>query len=76
MKYKLKKGNDYIIDNYVSYDQLNINDVLLSTKSSTTYYLEWKWVGDNDNNDTSVGEKAKSSTVDYDLKINVEAENV
>lgn len=76
MKYKLKKGDNYIVNNYVSYNELNIEDVLLNTKNSDTYYLEWKWVGDNDDNDTQIGTNAKSSNIKYDLKITVEAESV
>ena len=76
MKYKLKKGNTYLIDHYVSYDELDIDNVILNTASSDTYYLEWKWVGDNDGNDTQIGKTASSSNVRYDLKIDVEAESV
>lgn len=76
MKYKLRKGDNYIVNNYVSYNELNIEDVLLNTKNSDTYYLEWKWVGDNDDNDTQIGTNAKSSNIKYDLKITVEAESV
>ena len=76
MKFKLKKGDTYIVDHYVSYDQLNIDDITINTQSSDTYYLEWKWVGDNDTNDTQIGNKTKSSSVTYNLKINIEAESV
>ena len=76
MKYKLKKGNTYIIDHYVSYDQLNLDNLPLNTESSDTYYLEWKWVGDNDVNDTQIGKDSKSTTIKYTLKIHVEAESV
>ena len=76
MKFKLKKGDTYLIDHFVSYDQLNIDNMILNTQSSDTYYLEWKWVGDNDSNDTSIGRKATTSSVKYSLKIDVEAESV
>ena len=76
MKYKLKKGDTYLIDHYVPYNQLNINDMLLNSNSSDTYYLEWKWDGENDDNDTQIGKNAKSSNITYNLKISVEAESV
>ena len=76
MNMKLKKGNTYLIDHYVSYDELNINNMTINNHDSETYYLEWKWVGDNDSNDTSIGKNAKSANIKYSLKINVEAESV
>ncbi len=76
MKFKLKKGNTYIVDQYVSYNQLNIDNIMLNSKNSDTYYLEWKWVGDNDTNDTSIGRDANNTDITYSLKINVEAESV
>lgn len=76
MKFKLKKGNTYLIDHYVSYDELNINNMTINNHDSETYYLEWKWVGDNDSNDTYIGKNAKSANIKYSLKINVEAESV
>ena len=76
IKYKLKKGDTYIIDHYVSYSDLDMDNILLNTKSSDTYYLEWKWVGDSDNNDTQIGKNANSSNIEYSLKINIEAESV
>ena len=76
MKYKLKKGNTYLIDHYVSYNQLNITDMIINSNSSDTYYLEWKWVGDNDVNDTQIGKNASSSNINYNLKIDVEAESI
>lgn len=75
IKFKLKKGNTYLIDNYVSSNQLNISNMALNSKNSDTYYLEWKWVGDDDSNDTAIGNKAKNTDIDYSLKINVEAES-
>ena len=75
MKYKLKKGNTYLVDQYVSYDQLNINNMTLNSNKTDVYYLEWKWVGDNDNNDTTIGMSAKDGDINYSLKINIEAES-
>ena len=75
MKYKLKKGNTYLVDQYVSYAQLNINDMILNSNKTDIYSLEWKWVGDNDNNDTTIGMSAKDGDINYSLKINIEAES-
>ena len=76
IKYKLKKGDNYIIDHYVYYDDLDMDNLLLNTNSSDTYYLEWKWVGDSDSNDTQIGKDANSNNIEYKLKINIEAESV
>lgn len=75
IKYKLKKGDTYIIDHYVNYDELNLDNLTLNTSSSDIYYLEWKWVGDDDDNDTQIGTNAKSNDIKYGLKIHVEAES-
>ena len=71
MKYKLKKNDTYIVSEYVSYDQLNINDYILNANEVDTYYLEWKWISSE--NDTAIG---KESDAKYGLKIKVEAESV
>lgn len=74
LKYKLKKNGSYLVDHYVSYDELNIDNLLLNSKSKDTYLLEWKWVSSD--NDTQIGVKARSIDVNYNLKIKVEAESV
>ena len=76
IRYKLKKGDTYLIDHYVAYNELNLEDVVLNSKDSDDYYLEWKWIGDNDENDTSIGHTASSTDVEYSLKITVEAESI
>ena len=70
MKYKLKKNDTYLVDHYVSYNELNISNQLLNSNSNDTYYLEWKWISSD--NDNSVGEIG----ADYNLKIEVEAESI
>lgn len=70
IKYKLKKNDDYIIDHYVSYNELNITNILVNSNESDTYYLEWKWISSS--NDTSVG-KADNAT--YNLNISIKAES-
>ena len=69
LKYKLKKNGTYIIDHYVSYDELNISNQLLNANTNDTYYLDWKWISSD--NDTEVG----SISANYQLKISVEAES-
>ena len=76
MKFKLKKNDTYLVDHYVSYNSLDLDNMLLNSKTSDTYYLEWKWIGDDDNTDTSIGKSAKDNNIEYSLKINVEAESV
>ena len=76
MKFKLKKGNTYLIDHYVSYNQLNIDNMVLSSNDYNTYYLEWKWEGNNDASDTAIGNAANSTDIEYSLKIDVEAESI
>ena len=75
MKYIIKKGNTYLIDHYVSYNELNIDNLYVNSNNSETYYLEWKWVGDNDSNDTNIGISANNNDINYELKIKVEAES-
>ena len=70
MKYKLKKNGSYLVSDYVSYNQLNLENQILNSKKSDTFYLDWKWVSSD--NDTQVG-KAQAN---YKLKIDVEAESI
>ena len=70
MQYKLKKNDTYIVDHYVSASELDVSDVLLSSKKNDTYYLEWRWVSSD--NDTEIGANPNSK---YELKINIEAES-
>lgn len=70
MKYKLKKGKTYITGiEYVNYNELNQNDILINKGTSTTYYLEWKWIGtDNDNSLSGI----KNA---YKLNLEIEAKS-
>ncbi len=76
LKFKLKKGNTYLINQYVSPGQLDIDNMILNSNKYDTYYLEWKWVGDDDTTDTSIGNSAKTNDIEYSLTINVEAESI
>ncbi|MBP5204158.1 Ig domain-containing protein [bacterium] len=69
MKYRLKKNNTYIVSNYVSASDLNVDNVLLPIGENDVYTLEWKWISSS--NDTSIGQ---SLSADYGLKIEVNAE--
>ena len=71
MKYKLRKNNSYVIDEYVSIDQIHLEDQLLNSKKSDTLYLEWKWISSD--NDTEIG---ATQNVTYNLKIEVKAEGI
>ncbi len=70
MKFKLKKNDQYVISNYVSYSELDLSNIVVSSGKSDTYLLEWKWVSSD--NDNYIGENGAT----YGLRINVEAESV
>ena len=70
MKYKLKKNDTYIVDHYVSANELNVAEALLNANNNDTFYLEWKWVSSS--NDTEIGMTPDAS---YGLKIEVKAES-
>lgn len=70
MKYRLKKNDTYLIDHYVSANEVNVSEILLNSNATDTYYLEWKWVSSD--NDTQIG---KTLNANYGLKIKVEAES-
>ena len=70
MKYKLKKNGEYIISEYVSYDELNLSNMVITSGVSDTYLLEWKWVSSS--NDNEIGKNGAT----YGLQINVDAESV
>ena len=67
MMYKLRKNNNYIIDTYSNYSNLNMNNIEIEPHSSDTYYLDWKWFGtSNDNSNAGI-------TNAYSLSIEIEA---
>ena len=71
MKYILRTNNTYLVDEYVSINELNASNIIIDASKADTYYLEWKWVSSN--NDTEIG---TAGNVTYSLKINVEAESI
>ena len=70
MKYKLKKNDTYLIDHYVSVNELNLTNLMLDSSNNDTYYLEWKWISSD--NDTEIG---KTPNANYGLKIEIKAES-
>lgn len=70
MKYKLKKNDTYLIEEYVSANELNLSDAFLNSSENDTYYLDWKWISSD--NDTEIGANRDSF---YGLKIEVKAES-
>ena len=74
MKYKLKKNDTYIVDHYVSCDDLIVVNQLINAGDEDTYYLEWYWESSaNSDDDTSIGANPNAN---YGLEIKVEAESV
>ncbi len=78
LKYRLKRDNEYVIGNestWVSISGLNLTNVLLNSKSTHSYILEWKWQYEDgiDNIDTQIGKDGNSK---YELNISVYAEEV
>ncbi len=53
MKYRLKRNNEYIKGNeqiWVSYNDLNLDEIDLAYNRADDYVLDWKWFdGENDN---------------------------
>ena len=70
MKYKLKKNDTYLIEEYVSASELNLSDAFLNSSENDTYYLDWKWISSD--NDTEIGANRDSF---YGLRIEVKAES-
>ncbi len=72
IKYRLRKGNTYIAGNngYVDYNQLDQNEIILNSGEKDTYYLEWKWIGTDNDNDVAGIQAA------YSISIEIEAESI
>ena len=71
MKYKLKMDNIYIkgnADNYVTLDELNLDDIMVLKDSLNIFTLEWYWE-DDDELDTYIGGKSEE---DRYYKLNLE----
>lgn len=71
MKYKLKKNDTYLVDHYVSANELNIDNMIINISENDTYYLEWKWISSD--NDNSIGANPEAK---YGIRIEVEADGI
>jgi len=71
MKYKLRKNNTYLFEDYVSASELIAENITLNSSKTDTYYLEWKWISSD--NDTEIGKNSNST---YELKIDIKAESI
>lgn len=72
MKYKLKLDNVYIIGDettFVDVDEMNLNNIIVMPNSTNLYTLEWYW--EEDENDTSIGERAYA---EYKLNIKIDSQ--
>lgn len=73
MKYRLKINNVYIRGNeeeYISIDELAVEDIIVVEGAITRYTLEWYWE-DDDEADTLVGSQGEQH---YTLTLNIQAE--
>lgn len=73
MKYKLKVDNIYIkgnAENYITLDQLNLNDIVVLKNSTNIYTLEWYW-DDDDELDTYVGSQEEDNY--YQINLDIES---
>jgi len=70
MKYRLKKNDEYLVDSYTTYENINVEDQVFESGENDTYYLDWKWFSSS--NDTHVGK----IQAEYSLKIEIEAESI
>jgi len=71
MKYRLIKNDKYVSgseEEWVYYEDLNLNNITLKNQTKDTYYLEWKWFSSD--NDTKIGE---SENANYSLDIDIKA---
>lgn len=72
MKYKLKIDGVYIRGNeneYISINELNIDDINLMKESVNSFVLEWYWE-DDDINDAYIGELKEKQYYTLNLKVN------
>ena len=66
MKYRLKKGEDYLQKSWVSIDELEDVVGQFDESEEDEYFLEWKWF--ESDNDTVIGSNIESS---YHLSIDI-----
>lgn len=72
MRYRLRKDNQYVRgEEWLKYDELDLNNIKLGANKSDTYYLEWKWF--EGENDTIAG---INSGIGYSLNIRIKANSL
>lgn len=71
IKYKLKKNGNYIMGeyNWLYYNEIHLEDVLLSSQATDSYELEWSWVSENDELDTKIGLKKDRALYNITIKV-------
>lgn len=77
MEFRLKKRGTYIAgdeNKWVSSSQLNDGFHRLEKRSEDRYELEWRWLGDKDTLDTSLGVLAVEREVKHMLSFSITAE--
>lgn len=75
--FRLRNGNGYLVGNETEWATIDgLIDIAgeLDRESEDTYTLEWKWTGDDDPLDTSIGIIARESGAEYVLNFNITAE--
>ena len=73
MKYRLKKNGTYLVgsniseeeSNWVTYQELSQQNILIDAANSDTYILEWKWF--ESENDTEVSQLQSEYTLNISL---------
>ena len=71
IKYRLKENGKYIIgeSGWVYYNEIALEDIVLNAKETDSYQLEWMWVSENNELDTSIGEKEERSVYSVAIKV-------
>lgn len=71
IKYKLKKNGNYIMGEYdwLYYNEIHLEDILLSSQSTDSYVLEWSWVSEDDDLDTKIGLKENRALYSITIKV-------
>lgn len=71
IKYRLKENGKYIIgvDDWVYYDQIVLENIILNSKEADSYQLEWMWVSENNELDTAIGEKEDRAVYSITFKV-------
>lgn len=75
--FRLQNGDGYLVGNETEWATIDgLIDITgeLDRESEDAYTLEWKWTGDNDPLDTSIGIVARESGAEYVLNFNITAE--